>query len=95
MPVTGRYRAAGVLVAVPAAVVGLSWPALAYAVVITVIVIAAVLWTLAKPPRSKNLAMPINACRGSQPPGWPLPEAAPRLAPTSAVNDFAGTVMAR
>ena len=62
-------RAAAAGLAVPAAVAGVSWHALAALVLAVLIVVVAVCWAIADGSRARRLALLIRACRGgaSQP----------------------------
>jgi hypothetical protein len=58
------HRAAGALAAVPAALVGMSWHALAGVALAVLIVVAAGCWVLASNGRTRRLALLIHAWRG-------------------------------
>jgi hypothetical protein len=66
-------QAAGTLAAVPVALAGLGWPALAGAALVVLLVIATLCWTISDGERSRRLAMLIDAIRGN---GRPPPAAA-------------------
>lgn len=58
-------RAAGVLTAIPVAVAGVSWHALAGIMVAVIIVVATGCWILASNARTRRLALLIRAWRGT------------------------------
>ena len=61
-------QAGGALVAVPVALAGLGWPALAGVALVVVIVVATLCWTISDAERSRRLAMLIDASRGNRQP---------------------------
>jgi hypothetical protein len=56
---------AGALAAVPVALAGMGWPALAVVVVVALILVAAGCWVVADSGRARRLAMLIHAWRGT------------------------------